>query len=989
MIHLNQPYSQRYIYRQEFFIFAYKRTSLFILVALFLSVLNIATAGSVSDTALKNLTPPLKPTFLAVKRPLTIAINTDIPPYYFIDEQGAIAGMMPDLWRLWAKKQQVDIAFVVLSTWSETLNQVVLGNIDIQGGLAIVNSRRKTLAFSQPLFSKYSNIYVNRSLDSVNSLDDLKPYNIGVVTGSVEIESLNKSYPTLFLKEYANRHDLYRAALNNEVLIFTALGGNLVDNFTGYEALRNSFPMHKKLRFQRREFGAAVAKANTDLLAYIDEGFDKISTKERANIESKWLTLGKRKDSLLIAFSSDYAPYMAISPLGEAQGLLIDAWRLWSKHTGIKVEFLAQGIYKAEDLVAEQKADVLLAFPTNMKLPENMTNAKPIYIANSRVYINNKITDRDGKKISSLVQLSREVEQPIIGLWQGSSLKKQFSAQFPQLKVRFFNKLETMLRATEQGEISGFFGFSDIIDAKLVKRNLQNSFYSLNLPVMHTELAPVIQIQNKKLLQTINDGFNQLDINNLVELETSWLSGDLSEAYYHIQATKVFLNDAEQAFIKSHGKINLGIVKNLSPVEFMTNKDEFSGINQEIIKFISERTDLEFNVIAFDSWPALYNALITKEIDVLGNIMATEKRKQDILFTDSYWQMPWVIIHPLYDNRQITLESFYGKEVAIVKGRNLIDKLRKEYPLVTFKFVANREQGLTALKQGRVDGFITTIASGTYLLKQEDRVNFMMSIMRDVSVEKSHLGINKQLPLLKDIMNKGLSTITDAEKQTIYDNWFTLEIKTGLDKDVVFKRAGQIGAVILLVLGIVLLWNRRLQAEIKQQVQLEKKMQHMATHDELTGLANRVLLKDRLTTAINLHHRQSLEMAVLFIDLDGFKDINDNHGHDIGDELLKQVALRLLGCVRSSDTVVRFGGDEFVLLLTGLENASQAANVADKVLTLIQEEFELSKVRAFIGCSIGIAMYPADGDNDIELLKVADTLMYKVKALGKNHYRFN
>ena len=129
---------------------------------------------------------------------------------------------------------------------------------------------------------------------------------------------------------------------------------------------------------------------------------------------------------------------------------------------------------------------------------------------------------------------------------------------------------------------------------------------------------------------------------------------------------------------------------------------------------------------------------------------------------------------------------------------------------------------------------------------------------------------------------------------------------------------------------------------------------------------------------------------MLFIDLDGFKNINDNHGHDIGDELLIEVATRLNGCVRDSDTVVRFGGDEFVLLLTGLHNQDEAAYIAEKVLKLIQQPIDLSSdITATIGCSIGIAMYPDDGDSDNDLLKVADSLMYKVKASGKNHYVFN
>ncbi len=939
------------------------------------------------DTALEN--KKKQPTSLAAKRSFTIAINTGMPPYYFFDEQGELAGMLPDLWKLWAKKQQVDIEFVLLNSWSETLNQVALGNIDIQGGLAILNSRRKTLAFSKPIFSKYSNLYVNRILDSVNSLGDLKPYSIGVVEGTVAIESLKNNHPDFSLKIYANRHDLYQAALNNEILIFTAFGGNLVDNFTNYEVLRNNFPMHKSLRIQQNDYGVAVAKGNTDLLAYINEGFDKISTKERATIESKWLTLDKYKDNLSIVLSSDYAPYTAVSPLGEAQGLLVDVWRLWSEQVGIEVEFVARDMKEAIALVAEQKADVLLSFPTKMKIPENMSFANPIYVGSSKVYLSSKIKGYDGKIILSLAQLSQEVAQHTIGLWELSTHKASLSAQFPKLNFRHFKSVAVMLNASERGEISGFFGLSDIVDARLVEINLQNSFYPLDSPVIRTELAPAIHFQNKKLLHVINKGLSNLDSNKLIELEIKWLSGNLKEAYYHKQTTAVSLNAAEKAFITSHKQINLGIVKNQPPIEFFSVEGRFSGINQEIIKLISDRTGLAFNVIAFDNWQALYDALITQEIDVLANIIATKKREKEILFTDSYWQMPWVIIHPLYDGQQTSIKYFYGKEVAMIKGYDLIAKLRKAHPLISFKLVANREQGLASLKQGRVDGFITTIASATHLLRPGNSVNLMISMIEGLGVEKNRFAINSRLPLLNGIMNKGLATITDIEKQSIYDNWFALKIKTGFDKGVVFKRSGQIGVAILVVLVVILLWNRRLQTEIKQRELLEKRMKHMATHDELTGLANRVLLKDRLTAAIDFHHRQSLKMAVLFIDLDGFKDVNDNYGHDVGDELLQQVAFRLLGCVRSSDTVVRFGGDEFVLLLTGLHNTRQAAHVAEKVLIILQEVFELSNTRTFIGCSIGIAMYPSDGNNDINLLKIADTLMYEVKAAGKNNYMFN
>jgi len=964
--------------------FFYKQTTYFILTTLFLAFFS---QSALAEKAGSTVNQMVTLDSLALKQPLTIAINKTSFPYHSVDEQGNAIGLMSDMWRLWAKKQQVEVRFVVLP-WLKTLSEVAKGNVDIHGGLSILDSRRKTLEFSQPLFSIYTHLYVHQKLNDVDSLTDLKPYSIGVVKGSAQIEKLKKFNPDLALKIYDNRHDLYRAALNHELLVFTGLE-KLADDFPDYENLRQQFPVHKVLRYRQGDYGFAVAKNNDMLLRFIEQGFEKTSREERADIERKWLGLDKQKDSLLIAFSSHYPPYMGVSPSGEPQGLLVDVWRLWSKQVGVNVEFVARDMAEALDLIQNRKADVLMALPDHIEAPKNTLFAKPIYVSNGQVYLSKKIKDTEGKKVRSLEQLNQEFSQSVIGIWENSTFKKQLLAQYPQLKVRYFSSLSSMLNAAEHGEIAGIVGLVDLINARLVQSNLQALFYRLDSPVITLNLAPVIHQKNSQLTEIINKGFQELDINALISIEDRWLNGYSGEYYYRQQAQKITLSEGEQAFITSHEKIKLGFVNNLSPLEFMDEQGDFSGINRDVINLISDRTGIEFNYVAFDNWQQLYQALLNDEVDMLGGITPTPERENLMAFTESYWQMPWVMLHPQYYGRKTKLEDFYGKQVAIVKGYYLISWLRKKHPLITFKLVDNREQALAALQQERVEGFITTMASATQLMKQENFVTLMISMMEDVSLDESHFGINKQLPLLKDILNKGLLSITEKEKQRIYDNWFTLAIKTGLDKNVVLQVGAQIGVIILLVLGVIIMWNRRLQVEIKHREQLEKIMKHMATHDELTGLANRVLLKDRLSTAIAFHQRQSLKMAVLFIDLDGFKNINDTYGHDVGDELLQQVAIRLQGCVRSSDTVVRFGGDEFVLLLTGLHSPNEAAYVAEKVLRLMQKEFELSKTNAFIGCSIGIAMYPDDGDNDTDLLKIADTMMYKVKAAGKNHYIFN
>jgi diguanylate cyclase (GGDEF)-like protein len=191
------------------------------------------------------------------------------------------------------------------------------------------------------------------------------------------------------------------------------------------------------------------------------------------------------------------------------------------------------------------------------------------------------------------------------------------------------------------------------------------------------------------------------------------------------------------------------------------------------------------------------------------------------------------------------------------------------------------------------------------------------------------------------------------------------------------------------VLGFVVIWNLSLRREVGLRRQAEQKMRFMATHDDLTQLPNRALIKERIEQALLQHARHNESLALLFIDLDGFKEVNDRYGHDTGDELLLKLAEVLSGAVRKSDTVARFGGDEFVILLTGLLSRDDAAIVAEKILQQLAQPVTLSVGEVKVGVSIGIAIYPEDGTDSARLLKVADSLMYRIKQQGKNQYCFS
>ena len=182
--------------------------------------------------------------------------------------------------------------------------------------------------------------------------------------------------------------------------------------------------------------------------------------------------------------------------------------------------------------------------------------------------------------------------------------------------------------------------------------------------------------------------------------------------------------------------------------------------------------------------------------------------------------------------------------------------------------------------------------------------------------------------------------------------------------------------------------NETLASEIAARKKVEEKIRYMASHDELTGLPNRALFQDRLKTSLNLAVRYKHKLAIMFIDLDGFKAINDSLGHKAGDLLLQEVARRLQATVRVSDTVARMGGDEFIVLLNNVESAEDAEPVAKKILASFGQPIMLANHGAEIGGSIGISIFPDHGSDTDKLISNADAAMYDIKKTGKNSYAF-
>ena len=181
---------------------------------------------------------------------------------------------------------------------------------------------------------------------------------------------------------------------------------------------------------------------------------------------------------------------------------------------------------------------------------------------------------------------------------------------------------------------------------------------------------------------------------------------------------------------------------------------------------------------------------------------------------------------------------------------------------------------------------------------------------------------------------------------------------------------------------------RQLEDEIKERKKISAELDFLANHDALTGLPSLRLCKDRLDHSLAEARRQRQMSAVMFLDLDGFKQINDQHGHEFGDLVLKATADRIKAEIRETDTVARIGGDEFVVILSSLPEIAIVNRIASSLIQRISEPLVVGETEVMVSASIGVALYPENGETAEDLIRSADHAMYRVKRQGKNNFGF-
>ena len=306
--------------------------------------------------------------------------------------------------------------------------------------------------------------------------------------------------------------------------------------------------------------------------------------------------------------------------------------------------------------------------------------------------------------------------------------------------------------------------------------------------------------------------------------------------------------------------------------------------------------------------------------------------------------------------------------------------------------------GLDAVSDGDLFGLLDYVPTLSHAIRENhDRTLKISGNFASTSIGFS-MGSRKDEPELASALGRAIQSFPDAMHQNIHSKWVAVSIEKQTDYTLLMQ-AAFIGAVLLLFLYFRYSEVHRHRKEIQtKNSELEKintkleeqkhSAMHMAYHDQLTGLSNRSKLLIDLDHSMKLSYRTGGKVAILFLDLDRFKHVNDSLGHDIGDKLLQAVAKRIGGLLRDTDTLCRIGGDEFIVVLEAITDAYSPCIVAQRIISVLEKPFQIQEHSVTIGTSIGIAVCPDDSDDINTLIKFADSAMYSAKDSGRNDYRY-
>jgi diguanylate cyclase (GGDEF)-like protein len=469
----------------------------------------------------------------------------------------------------------------------------------------------------------------------------------------------------------------------------------------------------------------------------------------------------------------------------------------------------------------------------------------------------------------------------------------------------------------------------------------------------------------------------------LAYIPSTWAAEQPNESSAAIKTTTSFkltalgLTPEEQTWLASHPIIRVGVRHGYAPIEYISEGNQFRGIAVDYLRKLEGLLGVSFKKIDVSDTPA------TNSIDMLSGVTNTKSIKNNgfVALSKPYLTFSYAIYTHKKNKNIQRLKDLQGKRIAIFKKSAVSSQLLARLPSAKLVNMDIAEDAFSALEMQTVDAYIGNEMIVDYVANSQG-VNFIKKVGYTPYQAQVSMAVRQDWPHLQSILQKSLLAL-ESDQEEILKKWDLTSQKKNI-----YLFWSALGALFL-VISLILFKSYRLKQTIKVQNKLsQERIWHQANFDFLTNLPNRMMFNNRLQEEIKKSNRSALPLGLLFLDLDNFKQINDQLGHAIGDRLIAEVAKRIERCVRSIDTTARIGGDEFTVIMGELTDINAVEKTSAKILARLEAPFHINSHVIYVTASIGITIFPNDTHRIEELLIFADQAMYEAKRLGRNRYQF-
>ncbi|WP_177203438.1 transporter substrate-binding domain-containing diguanylate cyclase [Marinospirillum celere] len=562
---------------------------------------------------------------------------------------------------------------------------------------------------------------------------------------------------------------------------------------------------------------------------------------------------------------------------------------------------------------------------------------------------------------------------------------RQEAEQYPQ-------RVEAMRRAVIRGWHYALDNKEEIVDLILEQYNTQgksraalmNEAYGLEPKIARHTIE--MGYLDTGRLEYILDQMESLD---LIASNDQGVQGLVFESGQNSGSRRLNLTESQEAFLSQHQRLRVAVDPDWPPFEYYDAEQRLQGISADYLRLLEERLGIEVELVRGLTWPEVVKAIANKEIDLLPAVSSTPERRQFLNFTQPYVRSPMVIVTDHEVDFIADMNQLRGEKVLVVEGYASDEMLSTHFPDLDITRVTTSIEGLRQVAAGNAYGFVGNLAAATHLIRSDGLANLKVSGQAPYSFDLG-MAVRDDWPELVQILDKFLASVSQQEHAAIYSHWVELPVEQGFPWRSVLPGLTLL-LLVLIILGLYTLHLANLNRKIRQansrlfqaEAELRKKneeLEEVSITDKLTGSYNRHHLDRVLNEQAELVRRHQRSLSVVLFDLDFFKAVNDQHGHQLGDEILKKFAVLVKSKTRSSDIFGRWGGEEF-LLICPETNSQQACLVAEKIrMALESYEFPAGIQQRL---SAGVMSLQA-GMTIHQLLSGADYQLYRAKEAGRN-----